>query len=154
IFSGRRPFSGQTIADTLAAIMTATPDWSLLPATLPGEVVNLIRGCLDKDRRTRVGDLAVARFLLSGSLAAADRVNARPSSSRSALGWLAPWLIAGAAVAAAIALAIHSRPDSETAAARPVSFEVGLPAGVELSGLQNSTSPAISPDGRRVAFVA
>src|SRR5262245_15514115 len=71
MLTGRRAFEGDDIAETIAAVMKSTPDWSALPPDAPANVVTLIQRCLDKDRNSRIGDMAVARFLLEG-----DRTNA------------------------------------------------------------------------------
>ncbi|MFN0119378.1 MAG: protein kinase domain-containing protein [Blastocatellia bacterium] len=47
--TGRQPFTGRTIGDTLGAILSAEPDWKLLPKNTPASVQYLLRRCLDKD---------------------------------------------------------------------------------------------------------
>ena len=39
MLSGRRPFAGATLTDVLAAVVTAEPDWGLLPAGTPPSLV-------------------------------------------------------------------------------------------------------------------
>jgi serine/threonine-protein kinase len=67
MLTAKRAFAGDDIADTIASVMKTTPDWTALPVDVPPHVVTLIQRCLDKDRTTRVSDVAVARFLLSES---------------------------------------------------------------------------------------
>jgi serine/threonine-protein kinase len=42
MLTGRAPFAGDTISDTLAAILEREPDWTALPATVPAAVRTLI----------------------------------------------------------------------------------------------------------------
>ena len=49
MLTGRRAFSGDTISDTIAAILDREPDWTALPPALPPEVQRLVRRCLQKD---------------------------------------------------------------------------------------------------------
>ena len=35
MLTGRRAFGGETVSDTLAAVLTKEPDWSALPAGTP-----------------------------------------------------------------------------------------------------------------------
>ena len=49
----RLPFSGQTISDVLASILTAEPDWETLPVEVGPVLRNLIRKCLEKDAERR-----------------------------------------------------------------------------------------------------
>ena len=70
MLAATRAFPGTDVADTMASVLKTTPDWKALPADVPPHVVTLIQQCLDKDRHTRIGDMAVARFLLSGAASA------------------------------------------------------------------------------------
>ncbi len=65
MLAGVRPFDGEDATDMIAAVVKTTPDWSALPADVPRPIVTLIQRCLEKDRKARVGDIAVARFLLA-----------------------------------------------------------------------------------------
>src|SRR5688572_31869465 len=57
MLTGNRPFEGDEIADTLAAILRAEPNWALLPPGVPLAVRTLVRACLEKDQRRRVSDV-------------------------------------------------------------------------------------------------
>jgi Protein kinase domain len=65
--TGRRAFEGEDISDTLAAVLRGEPDWTALPANMAPAIVALLRGCLDKDQRRRIGDLSTARFIIDVS---------------------------------------------------------------------------------------
>ncbi|HEX2463379.1 MAG TPA: protein kinase, partial [Thermoanaerobaculia bacterium] len=64
MLTGRRAFEGSDVADVLAAVLTRDPDWSLLPPQLPPSIRALLRRCLARDPRVRLGDLAAALFVL------------------------------------------------------------------------------------------
>jgi serine/threonine protein kinase/TolB-like protein len=59
--SGRQPFCGETIVNTLAAVIGRDPDWKLLPADLPSRFRALIRACLSKDPDGRPRDVGIVR---------------------------------------------------------------------------------------------
>ena len=61
MLSGRRAFDGETVTDTLAAIIDREPDWTALPAAVPASVRHLLRRCLDKDPKRRLRDIGDAR---------------------------------------------------------------------------------------------
>ena len=65
MLTGVRAFDGDDITEVIAAVVKTTPNWTALPADIPPPVVTLIQRCLEKDRKARIGDIAVARFLLS-----------------------------------------------------------------------------------------
>ena len=66
MLTGARAFDGEDITEMIAAVVKSTPNWTALPADVPPHVVTLIQRCLEKDRNARIGDIAVARFLLAG----------------------------------------------------------------------------------------
>jgi len=61
LLSGRRPFGGDTVSDTLARVLEREPDWKALPAAVPRRIVDLIRHCLQKDPARRPATLGAAR---------------------------------------------------------------------------------------------
>ncbi len=58
--SGRQAFSGETVSDTIAAILGREPDWEALPRAIPAKVRDLLRRCMQKDASRRLHDIADA----------------------------------------------------------------------------------------------
>jgi eukaryotic-like serine/threonine-protein kinase len=157
MLTGRRCFDGDDVSDTFAAILRADPDWSVLPAQAPAAFQRLLRRCLEKDRKFRLSDMAMARIELrdaeveasSRDSAAVPRVELSGRSTRRRAG--AYVAAVALAVATGLAVWILSRP-AETP--RPiVRFSVPLPEQAQLSGT-GRTVVALSPDGTNMAFVA
>jgi serine/threonine-protein kinase len=69
MLTGSRLFAAETWSDTLAAVLTTAPDWSLLPAGTPPSVRRLLRRCLERDARRRLGWIGGARLELDDSTA-------------------------------------------------------------------------------------
>ena len=95
MLTGQRAFRGETVSDTLAAILKEEPDWSQLPERMPADARQLLRRCLDRDPSTRLRDIGEARVLLGdpnlgGSSAPSDVSDAPPQRS----GWLRALLLA------------------------------------------------------------
>ncbi len=148
MLAGRRLFAGETVSDTLAAVLKTEVDWSLLPAETPGAIRRLLRRCLERDRRRRLADVADARLEIEEAVAgsgaeAPRRAEARPT-------WI-PWAIAGVLMVVAGAgwwLAWR--------ATRPVDYpltRLSVDLGPNAMTGINLTA-AISPDGRRLVFPA
>src|SRR5438876_3866355 len=131
MLTGKQLFNGDTISDTLAAILRQEPDWDQAPANIR----RLLRKCLEKDPNKRLRDIADFPLLLE---------SAEPIASRSRLGILA-WLAAAVCFVAAVALAfVHFR---ETPTEAPVlQFTLAPPENSAIHSF------AISPDGRSVAM--
>src|SRR5689334_21780224 len=65
MLAGHRPFNGEDVGDTLAAVLRSEPDWRAIPRHVPDQIQLLIKRCLEKERRARIADMAVVRFLLT-----------------------------------------------------------------------------------------
>ena len=61
MLAGRPAFGGDTLSDTIAAIIEREPDWSALPKTTTPAVKRLIERCLQKDPKRRLRDIGDAR---------------------------------------------------------------------------------------------
>lgn len=81
MLSGTRAFPGETISDTLAAILTSEPDWTALPADTPPMVSGLIRRCLDRNPRQRLQSIGEARIILSAPPASGVSAGVSPMTS-------------------------------------------------------------------------
>jgi len=66
--TGLGPFPGETVTDSLGAILHREPDWTLLPPQTPVRVRELLRSCLAKDRRNRLHDIGDARLELDRAI--------------------------------------------------------------------------------------
>src|SRR5262249_37440855 len=62
MLAGRAAFARDTAAETFSAILSDQPDWTRLPAAVPGSVQRLLRRCLERDPRRRLHDIADARL--------------------------------------------------------------------------------------------
>ena len=136
MLTGRRPFDGDTVSDTLAAVLKTEPDW----APVPAHVQRLLRSCLEKNPSRRLRDVGDAWRLL-------EEVPAAAGSTGSRTPWLA-WGVAAVFVVATVALAtVHFR--ERPAAALPLRFEIPPP-----DNWAYDIYLALSPNGRRLAFTA
>ncbi len=66
--AGRKVFHGETVTETVAAILKTEPDWSVLPAKIPPRIVDLIRRCLRKDAGERLRDIGDASIEIREAL--------------------------------------------------------------------------------------
>jgi serine/threonine protein kinase len=61
MLTGHLAFPGETVPDTIAAILGREPDWAALPATTPPTAVRVLRRGLEKDPKRRLRDIGDAR---------------------------------------------------------------------------------------------
>jgi hypothetical protein len=67
MLTGRIAFPGETLSDTIVAILERPPDWSAIPAATPAALSQLLRRCLEKDARKRLRDIGDARLDLENA---------------------------------------------------------------------------------------
>ena len=77
MLAGRAAFEGETVTDTLAAVIQHEPAWNSLPQTTPAVIRRLIQRCLEKDPARRLRDLGDARLEIEDVLAARSTPPAR-----------------------------------------------------------------------------
>src|SRR5262249_4325449 len=137
------------VSDTLANVLKSEPDWSALPATLPSPYRALVKGCLRKDRRERIGDSSTALFVLrhpdTVSPVSVGQLQRPPLKS-----WAVPIIISVlVGAAAATAMLWKPQPLPATATTR---FFIPLPNGQQLMLPRQAVT--ISPDGTRIVYAA
>ncbi len=76
---GNRPAGvpGDDVADTLASVLKAEPDWNTIPSDVPRAVCELIQGCLRKNPKERISSLSTALFVLSRPHVVAGAISVR-----------------------------------------------------------------------------
>ena len=155
MLTGRSLFAADTVSDTLAGVLRGEIDLAKLPAGTPPALRLLLRRCLERNPKNRLHDAADARLVLADLEAGvADETPAASLRPRSRRRELVAWALAAAAVLAVSALLL-GRSAGEPAPPRVIRATLPLPPGVsiELDG-ERAGMPAVSPDGRRVAFGA
>jgi eukaryotic-like serine/threonine-protein kinase len=136
MIAGQRLFVGATVADTLAAVLKAEPDWH----RVPGNVRQVLRLCLEKDPKDRLHDIADVKLLLETGM------NQVPDAPRRAPG--SSWIAAAVmAILLAAVSFLHFR--EKPAEAPVVRFTIAPPDNTSFTEF-----PALSPDGRRLVFGA
>jgi Tol biopolymer transport system component len=144
--TGRRAFDGRTAQDLIAAVLRDEPPAAAsLRPDAPEGLVRVMERCLAKEKSQRfqsASDLAFALRGASRPSSGAPGGRATPGANRSAR---RPWLAAAALgiVGLAAGYALNRPPDTHD------------PVVVALTGgASREASPAISPDGKFVAYLA
>src|SRR5688572_7788601 len=64
MLTGRQAFAGEDVTDVIAAVVRGEPAWDALPGDTPASIRLLLKRCLEKDRRKRIGDISGVLFVL------------------------------------------------------------------------------------------
>ncbi len=153
MLTGKMTFPGEVVTETLAAVLKNEPDWSQLPAATPMRVRVLLQRCLQKDPKQRLRDIGDARISLDEVITGApDSAALPPSAAAKGSRWI--WLFSGVAavfiLATALLAFLYFRQAHTAALVQAVRFEVPLPEKTSFTG----GAPSLSPDGRKLAFIA
>jgi serine/threonine-protein kinase len=154
MLTGKRPFDGEDVALTLAAIMRAEPDVSILPAGLPPRIRVCLLRCFQKDPKERLRDIGDVRLAIAGAFdteqekVANKRIN---RTNRRTARWVVPITALIAAVVSAAVVSIVLRSD-----ARPIvtsRYPLVAVSGVGPGGAGfGRHALALSPDGTSLAY--
>ena len=118
MLTGRQAFGGAGVAETLANVIKADPDWNALPRNTPSALRVCLRRCLQKDPDQRMRDAGDVRLLLEGAFEDADGRSGRKASvPRLAY---AGWVVAAVVTIAAILLMLDSLRRGAPTAPAPV----------------------------------
>ena len=146
MLTASRAFQGDDPTQAIASVLRSDPDWTRLPADTPESIRRVLRRCLEKDRRRRLGDVRDACL----DIEEAQRVPGPQVRAAGAIGRRERLMWIAAIVAVAMLGAgwsIVRRPAPLTPA-RQVRVEITTPASPD------PVSLALSPDGEKLAFVA
>ena len=183
MLTGERAFEGETVSDTLAAVLRADIDWKRLPAATPISVRPLLERCLQRDPNKRLRDIGDAWAYFDNDFGV-NNVPAAAPPRGTKLNWILG-AIAALAIIASGAVTwtwLHvpaAQPRPVTRSATPLEHILWNPAlsrdgtrlaygygnqlalrmmdqreGKEIPGAGSGTSPAFSPDGQWLAFVS
>jgi Tol biopolymer transport system component len=137
MLTGKPLFAAESVADTLTAILSKTPDWSQLPS----EMRPLVQAALEQDPRRRLRDIGDAFRLVGRAAPITESQPPRRAGVLAAMG-----VVTGLAIALGAAGWLRRTPPPP--AAPELRLQITLPPGA-----QPDLGFALSPDGRRVVFV-
>ena len=154
MLTGHRAFAADDVADTLASVLRAEPEWSALPAAMPPALERLLRRCLHKDPKRRLRDIGDAMLDLdeAASFSGAPAVTVAQPRPRM---WQRPvpallllmFVVAAAAAATWSRARLTDRPPSDV-----TRFALDLPLPASVIG-SPGVAMALSPDGRTLVYV-
>jgi hypothetical protein len=155
--TGKLAFAGETITETLAAILKGEPEWKALPRDTPASIRHVMLRCLQKDPKQRIHDIADA-WLEIEEVAPPSSVAGTPLR-RTLLRW-APAVLALAILAGILAIIgvrrIFQLPPSSRVVKSVIPVEQGhvLAGNVDRLRRPTRTAMAFSHDGQFVVYSA
>jgi len=153
LLTGHRLFEGDTLTQTLAEVLRGPIDFDQLPRETPPEIRRLLRRCLDRDVKNRLRDIGEARIAVESALAGETPATSDPQ----------PVILLvrrrGLAVAAVVGVLLPTAAFYAGTKWRSLPAPPSSTSSIENLQITQLTStgaaqrPAISPDGKYVAYV-
>jgi len=146
MLTGRRPFEGETISDTIAAVLTKQVDLGAVPEP---ELRRLLARCLERDARMRLRDIGEARIALGTRPEEAAAERARPAATPASARWLLALLPVIAVAGLAAGWWLHRPSPVPPSRAR---WSLAIPEGLSINTIEQ-INVAVSRDGTQQAVV-
>jgi serine/threonine protein kinase len=125
MLTGRQAFSGETVADIVAKIVTSTPDLNLLPSDTPRSMRLLLSAALNKSAVQRLQHIGDSRLFLDSALAPD---NATPPAASTATGSRGAKILIAALAALLAIIAVPAALYFRSAPSQPeMYFEISFP---------------------------
>jgi len=153
MLTARKAFDGEDATEIISAVVKSEPDWHALPTTVPAHIRTIVTRCLVKDRKARIPDLSVVRYMLDDTTPTpVAAVDAPGKSPRVGKAWYAATALF---VVTTMVMGVAWYRAGATAAGQG-RFIVAPPDGTMFTTgpYVGATAPVISPDGRTLAFTA
>ncbi|MBI2215284.1 MAG: serine/threonine-protein kinase [Acidobacteria bacterium] len=155
MLTGQRLFSGETVSDTLAAVLTRRPDLTALPPDTPTAISWILERCLEPDPRKRLRDIGEARLAIERSHDEPARESANDERARGnrRIRHYAPWAIVALLLATLAFVVTRELRSTAPAALKPIAVSLAVFDDESLAP-DGGSSVVISPDGRILVYVA
>ena len=156
MLTGRPPFRGEDVQQTLANVLNTAADFTALPPATPPSIRRLLRRCLTKDRAERLADATSARLEIDDAIKGPSGEDGGAPSLAVAPWWrrAVPWPWAAAVAGLGIAAAVWMRSDASPPASGVTRLDVAIPPGEDFGDQPAAGGPALTADGRTLFYVA
>jgi serine/threonine-protein kinase len=155
MLTGKRPFEGDEISTTLAAVLKTEPEWSALSAAAQPSLRRLLGRCLCKDPKDRLRDIGEARIEIDDVLSGAVDESGSSATVGRAQGWRRTIAVAGIVLVIATATGTIGWFVARSTVARPrvLRFAITPPNAAALSLSSVTRDVVLTPDGSRLIYV-
>jgi serine/threonine protein kinase len=145
MLTGKPAFEGDTVSEIIAAVLKSEPDFNRLPVNLTRRMRELLERALAKNLRRRWQAIGDVRIEIELAMSSVEAVSERPSPARNSR---LPWIAAGVATLAFVALAVTYFRQTPPPTPQEMRVEIATPP---------TPAPldfALSPDGHYIVSVA
>jgi serine/threonine protein kinase/Tol biopolymer transport system component len=153
MLTGRQLFTGETVSETLAAVLKSEPEWKRVPPNLNPRIRFLLERCLDKEAKNRYGSINDARVEIQKTLADPSGVLVQPFTTAAPkrklrLGYAS---IAAIVVLSVLIAGLAVWKFKPTEPRQVTRFDYVLPEDQQFA---NTMLPvlAVSPDGKQFVY--
>ncbi|MDA2934797.1 protein kinase [Acidobacteria bacterium AH-259-D05] len=159
LLTGKRVFEGETITETIAAVLKSEPDWEGLPENTPSIIRFLLNQCLEKDAHERLQHVGDARIQIKNALKEPATTSpigvigaVQPAHWKSVIRWSLASLVVGTIIAS---LAVWNLKPQLTSAPQSIRrYRISPLPNTRLGGAGAGNYLTLSSDGRYLVYIA
>lgn len=152
MLTGASPFVGETVSDSIGAVLHKDIDLDRLPPLTPPIVRHVLRRCLARDKSTRIRDIGDARIEIMRSGSPDERDGVIPIKART--NWL-PWGLTLLLLLIASGTSLIAWRSQDRAPRPMIRSTISPPKDAILVVTGDLAGPAVlARDGSKIAFVA
>ena len=151
MLTGTRPFVGDDVSKTLAHVIAIDPDWSALPKDVSPVLGTFLHGCLNKNPKQRVHDIADVRLALEGAFDITDGAPTALTAAAALQVWQRPLPLGLGVLLLVIASGLAAWNLAPPEPLEVTRFDYDLPDSHQLRRETHSVL-ASSLDGRRFVY--
>jgi serine/threonine-protein kinase len=156
MLSGRSPFAGVDVSETLAFVITRPPAWEALPPQTPPAIRRLLERTLRKSPATRLQHIGDARIELDDAMSGAEAKSPTGAPGAGARSWARTLALAAATLAmgtvAGIVIARAAFAPEATGGAISLAITPPLETALAIDPIDHDF--AVTPDGTRVVYIS
>ena len=154
MLTGQRLFTGETVSHVLAKVLDRELDFGALPTSTPAPIRRLLRRCLERQSKRRLGDVGEALSHLEEAAVSPPTETTAPvpaptvASNRLSLVRMAAIAVVASLVTGGVMWSLRSSPPP----GMPGRFVVSASPSAVPRPSSNQTELAISPDGSTIVY--
>ena len=152
MLTGKPTFTGKTVSDTLAAVLRQDLDWNQLPPRTPRMIRRMLRRCLERESKQRLGFIGDARLDIDDAKTDSHGETPAGAFTQPAL-WQRPALVAAALALTAVVTGLTVWTLTRPTPAPLNRFAIATSPRPASAGLGGTSPLTLSPDGRQIVYV-
>jgi serine/threonine protein kinase len=152
MLTGMSAFGDEDVSMTLSKVLQQEPNFDALPPSLPASVSRVLRVCLCKDPKQRMGDIRDVRLAVEGAFETASSAANAAVVTNQPTGWRRAVMVSGLMIVGAVLGAAAIWTAMRPAEPRVIRTTIETSGSMAFSISSLDRNLTVTPDGSRVVY--